>query len=62
MDDINVSCDGVVKLFKNLKPHRATGPDDIPLMLLSEAADEIAPAITVLSSFFNSGKHSFDMA
>ena len=34
--------------MKNLKPHRAAGPDDIPLRLLKEAADEIAPAITLL--------------
>ena len=48
MEDITVSCKGVVKLLKNLKPHKAVGPDDIPLMLLREAADEIAPAITLL--------------
>ena len=32
----------------NLKPNKAAGPDDIPLMLLKEAADKIAPAITLL--------------
>ena len=48
MEDINVSCEGVVKPLKNLKPHKAAGPDDIPLMLLKEAADEIALAITLL--------------
>ena len=48
MEDITVSCKGVVKLLKKLKPHKAAGPDDIPLMLLREAADEIAPAITLL--------------
>ena len=48
MEDITVSCKGVVKLLKNLKPHKAAGPDDIPLMLLKDAADEIAPAITLL--------------
>ena len=47
MEDITVSCKGVVKLLKNLKPHKAAGTDDIPLMLLIEAADEIAPAITL---------------
>ena len=45
MEDISVSCEGVVKLLKNLKPHKAAVPDDIPLMLLKVAADEIAPAI-----------------
>ena len=48
MGDITVSCEGVVKQLKNLKPHKAAGPDEIPLMLLNEAADEIAPAITLL--------------
>ena len=48
MEDITVSCEGVVKLLKNLTPHKADGPDDILLMLLKEAADEIAPAITLL--------------
>ena len=48
MKDITVSCKGVVKLLKNLKPHKAAGPDDILLMLHKEAADEIAPAINLL--------------
>ena len=48
MEDITVSCKGVVKPLKNLIPHKAVGPDDIPLMLHIEAADEIAPAITLL--------------
>ena len=34
MEDITVSCEGVVKLLKNLRPHKAAGPDDIHLMLL----------------------------
>ena len=38
----------MVKPLKNLKPHKAAGPDDIPLMLLMKAADEIAPVITLL--------------
>ena len=41
MEDITASCEGVVKLLKILKPHKAAVPDDIPLMLLKEAADEI---------------------
>ena len=48
MEDLTVSCEGVVKILKNLKPHKAAGHDDIPLMLLREAADKIAPAITLL--------------
>ena len=48
MEDTTVSCEGVVKQLKNLKPHKAAGPDNIPLMLLMEAAEEIARAITLL--------------
>ena len=48
MEDITVSCEGVVKQLKILKPHKAAGPDDIHLMLLKEAADKIAPAITLI--------------
>ena len=48
MEDITVSCEGVFKPLKNLKLHKAARPDDISLMLLKEAADEIAPAITLL--------------
>ena len=38
----------MIKQLKNLKPHKAAEPDDIPLMLPKEAADEMAPAITLL--------------
>ena len=48
MKDIAVSCEGVVKLLKNLNPHKAAGPDEIPLMLNMDAEDEIAPANTLL--------------
>ena len=37
--DVTVSCDGVVKLLKNLKPHKVARPDSIPLMLPKEAAN-----------------------
>ena len=53
MENIAVSCEGVVKLLKNLKPHKAAGPGDVPLILLKEAADEIAPAITLLFQAYN---------
>ena len=35
MEDITESCEGVAKLLKNLKPHKAAGSDDIHLMLLN---------------------------
>ena len=49
MPDINVCENGVLKLLKNLKPHKATGPDELPARVLKECAQEIAPAI---ASFF----------
>ena len=48
VENITVSCQGLDKQLKNLRPHKDAGPNDIPLMLLKEAADEIAPAITLL--------------
>ena len=40
---IKVNTKGVLKLLKDLKPHKATGPDNIPGSLLKEAAEELAP-------------------
>ena len=43
-----VNTAGVAKLLKNINCHKATGPDGVPVRLLKEIADEIAPAITIL--------------
>jgi hypothetical protein len=48
VNNITVDCNGVTKLLRNLKPHKASGPDGIPARLLKETAEEIAPAITLL--------------
>ncbi len=48
VSSITVSCNGVTKLLRNLKPHKATGPDGIPAQLLKETAEELAPALTLL--------------
>jgi len=48
IDSIHVTCKGVTKLLRNLKPHKATGPDGIPARLLKETATEVAPAVTLL--------------
>ena len=48
MDGITINSQGIVKLLKNLNPHKATGPDGIPARLLKEIAEDIAPAITLL--------------
>ena len=45
---INITVQGVTKLLKSLKPHKASGPDRIPNRVLKEIAEEIAPAITAL--------------
>ena len=42
---INVDPKGIQKLLKDLKPHKATGPDCIPARLLKTAADELAPGL-----------------
>ena len=39
---------GVLKLLKDNKPHKATGPDNIPGRLQKEAAEELAPGLTHL--------------
>ena len=44
----NIGSTGVQKLLENIKPHKATGPDDIPARLLKEGARELAPALSLL--------------
>ena len=39
MDDIRVHCGGVLKLLKDLKPNKASGPDSISATILKETAD-----------------------
>jgi len=45
---ITVHTTDVAKLLRDLKPHKATGPDQVPAGILKEIADEIASAITLL--------------
>ena len=40
IDTIHVSCRGVTKLLRNLKSHKATGPDGMLAQLLKEAGTE----------------------
>ena len=37
---------GAIKLLKNLKPHMASGPDNILTRILIMLAEEIAPMLT----------------
>ena len=48
MKRIQVHKDGVLKLLKELKPHKASGPDGIPTRILILAADQLAPVLTAI--------------
>eukprot|EP00111_Clytia_hemisphaerica_P024821 TCONS_00073189-protein len=48
MSDFTVSSDGIKKLIKSLRPHKATGPDTIKARFLIEFADEISPALKLI--------------
>jgi len=48
MPSISVHVSGVVKLLNGLNPHKATGPDQVPALILKETANEVAPAMTML--------------
>ena len=45
---INVEAKGIQILLKDLKPHKASGPDSIPARLLKTAADELAQGLAHL--------------
>ena len=44
--EIRVHPNGVRKLLKNLKPHKATGPDDISPKFLKEIPEPLTPVLT----------------
>ena len=46
--EINVHPNGVKKLLRNLKPHKATGPDDISPRFLKEMAEPLTPILTLI--------------
>ena len=57
MSDIIVSQEGVLKLLKKINPHKASGQDMIPVHILKDLADVIAPIITVIfQRTFNLGE------
>ena len=56
MNDIYITENGVIKLLKDLNPHKASGPDQIPTRLLKLCASELAPAIVrVFQTSLDSG-------
>ena len=48
MPDITVYNEGVVKLLQQLSPFKAAGPDGITPYVLKTAAEELAPALTII--------------
>ena len=55
--EITVHPNGVRKLLRNLKPHKATGPDDISPRFLKEMAEPLTPTLTLIFSVsLNQGK------
>ena len=53
---LTITVKGVTKLLSNVKPNKATGPDNLPCHLLKEASNEIAPILTdIFISSLSSG-------
>ena len=48
IDPLQITTNGVTILLKDLKPHKASGPDGIPSCLLKETANTIVPAVTLI--------------
>ena len=48
MPGIDIHVNGVAKLLRGIKAHKATGPDAFPARLLKEAADQLAPILTTI--------------
>ena len=48
MPDIIISVEGVAKLLHDLNPNKASGPDNISARILKLAAEEIAPALSII--------------
>ena len=48
MPDINLSTDGISKLLKNLKPHKAAGLDQIKSIVLKTLHFELSPIIHII--------------
>ena len=48
MHQILIFTPGSKKLFDNLKPHKASGPDSIPPMVLKKLSNEIGPILQII--------------
>ena len=61
MNDIYITENGVIKPFKDLNPHKASGPDQIPTRLLKLCASELVPAVVrVFQTSLDSGIVPYD--
>ena len=57
MHDIPVTEPGIIKLLRNIKVKKATGPDEMSPRILEEAAEQLAPILTFISKqSFTSGQ------
>jgi hypothetical protein len=48
ISNIKITQDGVAKLLRNINPSKASGPDNIPNIVLKQCADHLAPALTII--------------
>lgn len=48
MTGLKIQPAGVTKLLRDLKPHKASGPDSIPTFFLQVAAEELSPILSRL--------------
>ena len=48
LTDITIATPGVAKLLRNIKTSKASGPDNIPNIVLKECATELSPAVSCL--------------
>lgn len=53
MPDLTININAVNKLLKNLKLHKAAGPDTIRPLLLKELYMEISPVLTCSHLYFS---------
>ena len=58
MTGLKIQPAGVTKLLRDLKPHKASGPDSIPTFILQVAAEELSP---ILSRLFQTSIDSGDV-
>ena len=57
IDQIQISTEGVVKLLKNLNSGKASGPDNIPNLVLKTLADQLGAPLTIIFQLsLDSGK------